>query len=585
VSISFIVVCVSFTKALQGPIALPYGLHSYNQLAAELTSAGIQTRCSPSIANRFALVRVPPKSWGYLRPILESALDIQFAELSSGGLEIRKDPQESSLEEALLSRFARQYERTVLDAVQGGWDAYEQAWTSSQRGGADPFENLRQSVQSLPVGNSSRNALNTAVSLRNFVANRRVLSELWGGIDLKRLIRTPEASIQNQEDIVLSPPDNPIGHDLPPEALVYRVKTQTGAWAASPYLIHSWTIDLRTFSLTLGMFPLTERIEPYSAPEVLSVVPNIIGFDRSWDDLIRGLPQESAFRHEVQASETWLKSEMASTSVDLPRFGKTLSFVMNTWSKETDTPVIMEILPMRDSIGSNRPPKDGRLSPTSFAAGFSDETVFPTCLRSPWSFQQVDGVLAVHDKFRFIDHLVQYNPAPEIFLWEKWSHSKSGLNSLKDVIEATKLSGGDDDKLWADPWLYRGLHQFPWARPYIHLLKSMPSSTAALNGIEQGGNIRIPYKDFPAEARRQFEKSVRQISSLPLSSADTAPFPLWVSSLLPGFDDYLDAASVMVEALPETDSAYLKFSLSPPSHKKTDVGNCQAMLGPIMLGE
>jgi len=61
------------------------GLHSYKQLATELTATGIATRCEASVESRYALIRIPAQPWKSLQPLLEAALDVKF-EVTADGL-------------------------------------------------------------------------------------------------------------------------------------------------------------------------------------------------------------------------------------------------------------------------------------------------------------------------------------------------------------------------------------------------------------------------------------------------------------------------------------------------------------------
>ncbi len=170
----------------QDNVQLPYGLQTYEQLASELTSAaGLPTRCDPAIRLRYALIRVPPRPWASLRPLLESALDIRFVTANDGALEIRKDAARAAEEDALRLRFSRKYDQTIRDAVRSGWELHEQfdaLPTDGQR--SEAYQEASDAITSLPPGNPDGNSFRVAISFRDDSQHAYVMSELWDGIDL-----------------------------------------------------------------------------------------------------------------------------------------------------------------------------------------------------------------------------------------------------------------------------------------------------------------------------------------------------------------------------------------------------------------
>jgi len=579
VLVSLILACITHLRHFQAEVSLPNGLQSYEQLASELTKDGIRTRCDARIRWRYALIRVPPMPWVSLRPILEKALDIRFEMGPDAVLDLKRDPEVASLEESLFRRFSRKFDQTVSDAVQSGWSIHEKmANEASVRNGADSLENMLESIRSLPQGNPNRNALNVALSINDDSQANLALSELWDGVDLSTFVKSPQVSVLTPEDSALwRPPDNPFGRSLPTASKVFGLQRGRELSVLAPAMIDSWILDPKWFFLAHDFLALFSVFDPVIGKDQTPIMPDKIGFECTWDDLYRGLSQQTSFRKRVASNQLWMSTDSANKTFTLPMTESSVSSVFDQWSRATDRPVVMEVTPIRESLGDEDQHKSIKLTLYGFTKGIAEEDIIPSCLRSPWSVREMDGITIVHDEFSFSDHVLQPNPLAAIKLSQLRRDSKDGANSLADLLVASRLVNADDDAAAVRTGLYSGLRDFPWIDPYLRLIQSDPTTLKGFEQLTAGQAIDIPMSKFPAEARRSFQKAIRQLGL-------QIPSISWTATILPDADEFLKNAVISIVGVPNGDTFFVKCSLTSKSKKTFSTGLCPALLGPIDSG-
>jgi len=318
-------------------VTLRPGLHSYQQLASELTEQGIVAQCEPSIRRRYALIRVPPTPWETLKPVLEAALDIRFAQGSDGRFTIQRDPKTAGIEDVLLTRFARRYSATIQSAIRDGYDYFRQMEAATLRGDAeDPVFGALETMKSLPVGSSDRTAMTVAIELKDRISQRFIFAQLWDGLDLIHLLRGSRETVTTSEDFDSeSPPDNPIGELLLPPIQSFGISNSDGEMELPSKLIERWRVDARSFALSKDIAIVSDTGWPDETKSRPEIVPTLITFDSSWDELYRGLPGETEHNARVKITGDWLSTDAAN----LPLTGldaiDTVSEFFTTWSQET----------------------------------------------------------------------------------------------------------------------------------------------------------------------------------------------------------------------------------------------------------
>jgi len=558
-------------------VSLPFGLHSYRQLATELTNVGIPTKCDSAILNRFALIRIPPKPWESFQRVLEAALDIQFVQMPSGSYEIRKNPREAEIEDALFRRFSRLYSQTIQDAVQDGWQEYRKIETSvSPRGASEPLANVLDAIRSLPSGSTDRNALSVAVNLKQELGRRYVYAELWDGIDLAKLLRGIYPVALTAEQVASAPPpDNPIGEITPPPIKSFRVRLIDGEAGLAPIQIDDWCFDYRTFSLARDHVEEVDITETGFGHGITEIVPDTVGLDCGWDELYKGLKGLAELRTRFAATMNWTTTAPANQSLNLANTDATVSSLFCKWSQASNQPLVMEVLPSRELLSDPNIPKSRPQTAAEFLQGKGSEAITPRFLRSSWTVEEVNGVTVVHDEIRFADHSVPFNPDAAVSLDSARTKAPTGLNTLSDLINAAALLPADvhDSLLGVDA--YGVLADLPYASPYLRLIRSDPSSLQSLRALRKGQELRIPFTTFSASARRKFGQALHELS---LRNASN-----WSAAVWPEFDQVLASSTLVVESKTVDRNSAIQFSLISPILKVPRTGLCLIGIGPVSL--
>ncbi|MDR3688835.1 MAG: hypothetical protein P4L46_05610 [Fimbriimonas sp.] len=564
----------------QPEIAFSAGLHSYEQLAAELTHQGIPVRCDGRIRWRYALVRMPAMTWDRLRPLLQSALRVHFDEAGDGYWDLKRDPSEATTEDVLLRRFSSKFDRTISDAVQSGW-TIRQRWdlglpTTSR---SDAFENVLESIRSLPAGNPDRNTLAVAVSLKDDQMSCLAFSEIWNGVDFTRLIKQNPVTLMTVEDAAnWKSEDNPIGRSLLKSTESFPQKFLAARTDIPPVSIEAWLMDLRRFALSHYVLTLSGLAQPRTGVCITPIVPDTIGFNIRWEDLYHGLSQQKAFRQRTADTAAYVGRDAASKRFTLPRTESTVSSLFDAWSKATGQPLIMEVAPARDALYDEDIGRETNTTLRDFLSGIAGEDMTPACLRAPWTIQEVDGVTIVADELGFVDHLTQPNPNAAIELANRRRSTSLGVNKIDDLFESCAQIAQDECVASVRTGLYGGLAQTPYAIPYLQLIASDPASLRRVKAILPGDRLELRLVDFPLSARRSFGKVLTQLG-LPIPSF------LWTSSQLPEFESFLKTAAIVVSCQSNGDTMDISFVLHATEGQAYKPGYCPVLLGPLVPGQ
>lgn len=558
-------------------VSLRPGLHSYRQLAEELSDQGLRVQCDASIRWRYALIRVPPSPWEALKSLLEAALDVQFVATGDGILTIRKNSRKAEIEDALLRRFSRQYSQTIQDAVRDGYERYRQLeTTSSRRGTTDAIANMLDSIRSLPAGNPDRNALTVAVNLKQEIGQHYVYAQLWDGIDIAKLLRGSEPILSTSDQVATaSPPDNPIGEIVPPPIRSFGVRLSDGESALAPIQVEQWRLDPRTFGLAKELILATDMASPAFGKGVTEFMPDVVEFDFGWDDLYRGLAGQRELRARQKATQTWLSAEMAARSLKSSSNAFTMSELFSVWSRETRHPVIMEVVADREPSSNLSDSFPAGLSIADAFRALAEESVNPKLLRTPWTVEEIGGVAVVRNELRFADHIVPFNPAALIALETAKDAAPGSGVTIPDLIAAAGNVGVDDQMAAIDYQTYGALADFPLACPYLRLIASDPGSLKDLKALRKGDDLKFPAIAFTKQSRRAFEKTVRQIALKTPSS--------WSTGLWPDFDQVFTTGTIMVTTTGVNGHPSLGFHLVSPLVKGPKAGLCPVKLGSVDL--
>jgi len=567
--------CLLSLRHRQADVTLLDGLRSYEQLAADLTKVGIRTRCDPRIRSRVVLMKVPPMPWDSLRPILESALDVQFLDSGNGIHQMERDPKAASFEETLLHRFTHRFDQTVSDAIQAGWGLREQLDSDPPHDGADTLENMVESIRSLPVGNPNRNALNVAISLHDNSHGRIALAELWNGIDLAHLVLKPDVSVLSSEDVAAwKPPDNPIGRTLPDPSTIFAADTQYDQPEIAPVTVSRWVFDPKIFSLARSFLSLRSPLSWRAGSTQTPVVPDDISFECTWEDLYKGLSSRSLFFDRMEATSQWMESQAANVAFTFPESDCSISKIFSHWSTTSNHPMVMEVFPVRDDFEDKARFHEGSWTIPRLLKAIVNEGLAPSCAVSPWTVLELSGVSIIQNELRFFDHLIDPNPSAATYLANARDRSKVGLNSCEDLLHASSLVSPEDNLAQAEFNLYRPLDEYPQLDPYLRLIQSDRSALNTLKHIASLESELIPYDRFPAEARRTFEKAVRMLG-MRLGK------PEWVVSLLPEFGEFLHNASIAIRGVPRANGIELQLEIVGISGSFKRFTLCPVSIGPL----
>jgi len=556
-------------------VGLRYGLHSYQGLAAELTEQGIATRCEPSIRRRFALIRVPPRPWDSLRPLLETALDIKFNTTDDGVIEIAKDPQQAILEGLLLRRLSRLYSNTIEDAVRNGWDFFKaNQETPPGRDRQAAEEDARQAVKSLPVGHPDRNSMEVAFKLEDNVAERYLFADLWDGINLAKLLKGTPPRVATAEQISWWPrADNPIGSIVPTTLTSFGAFYPDGVRALPQIMVDRLSVKWTTLSLYKDV---TEAVTFYDRGQRQhgeTVIPDPIEFECAWNDLYRGLPSHNEYLNRAKSSEAWLESQAAELLLNMPPVTVKCSDLFDRWSAVTGHPVIMEVLPTRDFMAVI--PWSGAKS-TSIRACFEEwrrDLPSPKFMGTPWTIEENNGITIVRDEVGFADHLATFNPEPEVALSCARNGDPDLLNTIDDYIKAIPLATVSDVTAAMDAGAYDEQVDFPGVWPYLRLLSTDAGVAKQLESLSTGQELLLPVSKFGAAQRRAFEAEMRQFAvRLPA---------LWTVALWPEFHDVLASANIVVRMDSSDERGIVKFRLISPQIASSEFGLCPASLANI----
>jgi hypothetical protein len=558
-------------------VDLAFGLHSYRQLAAELTEAGIPTQCEPSIRQRFALIRIPPRRWDSLRTVLEAALDVQFVPTSAGPLEIRKNPKVADLDDMLLKRLSRLYSQTLQTAVQDGLQQYRGIESiASPRATSEAIANMLDAIRSLPVGNADRNALSVGVNLKQEIGRRYVYAELWDGIDITKLLKGLDPIASTAEQVATTPPpDNPVGEITPPPIKSFRVRLLDGEAGLAPIQIDNWYFDPRTFTLARDHVEEIDITSTGFGHGVTELVPDTVGFECGWDDLFRGVKGQGALRDRMAVTSAWLTTPAASQRFTLSQTDDTVSSLFERWSEAVQTPLIMELLPNRELLSDPGLRKTPAASIAEFFKSRSEEAVTPRFLKSAWTVEEISGVTVVRDEIRFADHATPFSPEAAIALARARAKSADSLNTVSDLIDAAILLPAESHAAIIGLDAYGVLSDLPFAAPYLRLIQSDPQSAQGLRALRKIQELRIPFTTFSGTARRKFEKAIRELALRNPSN--------WSAAVWPEFDQVLASATVVAVGKPTSGGASIGFYLTSPVLKVPRTGLCPISLEPISM--
>ena len=367
------------------------------------------------------------------------------------------------------------------------------------------------------------------------------------------------------------PPDNPIGRSLPTGSAVFAA----GHVYISPptCIVQSLGIDPKTFRPTASSVAVFEP----GTSDITTANFGSVEAELTWDDLYKGFADFQEIKNRRISTQKWLSTEAAATKTPLHVQRPSLSDLMLDWSQTTTCPVVMEVMPSRDSQGflATGQSSSISISPKSLLEAISQEALVPMCLRDAWTVDTVDGVTIVKDELAFLDRVLQPNPAASIFLNGRGRASKSGHVSISNLVEAAGMIDPDEDLAGSQRPIYGELNQFSWAYPYLRLLAADLQSTK---------NLAIPLSQFPSAAQSQFAKSIRQLATFfrPYDYTVQLDGGSWSGILVSDLSrprDWTVYASM--------DNGYLQFTLQ---HKADDSGKlplalCRVTLGPIDRGQ
>ena len=556
------------TSAHQKDVTLPPGLYSYPGLAAELTNQGFAVTCDPRIHLRCALIRIPPRPWSSLEPLLDHALGITFAATDAGPLEMRPDATTATSEEILLHRFARNYSDAAQAAVRNGWE-YMQRAIGLRASGLEPPAEIQSAISSMPRGSPDWYALTVARGLMDSYASRRDYADLWEGVNVLSVLKgMPPVLYTADELMALAPPDNPIGAVAPPPIKTFGIFSLDGERVIAPLWVESRRFNNRNLALSKEAFAIVNITAPglvWDKPGYYDG-PNSFGYIPEWRDLYKGLSTYGALQARLRATAEWAASSVVRDPLGQVVGAPSLWDLASAWSVKEGRPLLMEVFLNRQQ------PMDGGTGASLESALLGEDRAEPATgiAANPWTVEQFDGVTVIHDELAFIDRVAPLEPAAEIQSFNRRTAS-AGQSSVSDLVEACRLLKPEAALANLDGGQDGPFADFSFAAAYLRLVSSSPFQKK-LEAVRPGQSLRIPFKDCAATARREFEAEVRSL-------ALRRPMD-WSTALWPDFDEVLAGCTVIAKAITVEGSDSLSFQISSPI-LKSPTGLCPVSIGPI----
>lgn len=539
-------------------VQLPPRVRSFFQLAEELRQQGVSVQCAPAVANRLALVCVKPRAWNNLRPLLEKGLEVRFTQQTEGAWRLAADASALSREQTLRNHFARRYEKGVADVLTPAWDAASEM----RRFDAEERDRKRKELRDIiglpgAPGGTFRQQKVAELTLNLEFTDAVHLGLLpLHPLHLAALLPMPAL---RAEDVLN------LAQDSSAIALRLRSSSQAGVTFGLASPLHGFSC-LRFSPLTFG---ITESISGGIEPNSklignTDLVPGTIGrLPFTLRDVFVEAGQGAVLDACEQATNDWLNQVNADKAVSLEAGERTLSAAVQKWSVQNEREVIMEVSPQRDILpgyktlapavtlnmsqalqSGNVPPERAEvasgsiLAPEGAALRYLKATpaIETTSLDinvRVWTASQIDGVALLHNQLAFLDNAALRKPDAALLLTQRRARHDNHLNTLDDLLNASRLLSPQDSLLASDSSLYTGIGDYAGAYPFLRFLDTSPQRETIQKELATSKAAYLECRNCSLTAINSLTDAVRSLAALGPANMLTATcftqnFPFWV---------------------------------------------------------
>lgn len=408
-------------SAASTPLTLGPDVLTFPEIAQKLSVGGHKVTCAPALEQYAAYVYVKNRAWDKASRLLQQGLQIQMrpGKDDPNSFTMEWDSDTRRRERAWLSRFAGNLAQFLQEqvAVRAGYlklppETLKQQYESANAEIGE-YEKNDPSVKNAPL--RIRQLIKqshdmTYVASENSIEQRLDLAWAQNNLpsvgDVLEMVR--RGSVYHIQDITQVPPpllSSIMTKHYPPEPGIKRpdIRYLVGAWklgsSALGVGIHTY---MALSSLNGFGTSLHSAIEAYVPPNVQDEKP-LLQF------VFAGVPEdadEHRFNGLGKPALQWLQAEQKQTRAtlketrlqDVPLFDLNdgrgdQSRRLETWSRKSDTEVIIVLWPQREAVSPRAP----RPQP---AADAGSDTYDPA---SPWMLHKTEGVLCIRNAMAFLD--------------------------------------------------------------------------------------------------------------------------------------------------------------------------------------
>ena len=570
------------------PVRLEPGVQTLGQIVHALSAQGVSASCDTTIGNRMALVRLKPRPWSALRPLLEKGLEVQFREQPDHTWKLTADVEAAEHERRLHNTFVARYEGGVTSFVSQAWNAADAiaALDKPER------DRQREALDAILRDKSASQQVRYQAGLTEELESngeKVTMLRIRQPFNFGHLIAQPAFFSYTGADLF---------SDTFPDAAFLRAGIPNVLYTSenappTPLKVH-WvehlSFDPIWLRLTGDCYVFSDANLGGNGTRVSDLVPGYVKLSFTLRDVFREASQNEALLRREKTTSDWLRAPEANKPLTLGPGKRTLSAFVQQWSQTHDREVVMEVSALRDILpgvvmlkadqtmplshafdSGHLPGKD---DPDDNASAFDqtvseegrtvvsatrtvDATGIPIDTRL-WTASELDGVALIHNEMSFLDNAVPQQTAAAVFLAARRDKSETHLLTINDLLAASRLLTARENARSAVSTLYNGLGQFAEAYPFLRLLDTSPDRQATLKTLLADGKVSIDCRTFDRAQLNALTTALREITVLRCANGFNSAIPFYAD-----FASWVRRATFTVEAFPTGfgKCVWLKFTL------------------------
>jgi hypothetical protein len=551
-------------------ITLKPGLHRFADLASMLTQAGIPVRCDKRIASRLVLLRLEPRPWNQLSPLLEAGLGIRFRESRQETLTLEEDPTQTQYERQLLSQLERVYGGSLRKAIRD-------AITVQKQFAGLNGEALQRAQQSLQMGTPEQQAQYAAYRIlysSSSMGSQVALLRLNNGASVTRLLDAPLTftTTTAQLDQYAAAGEMPyekfwtdavqrmkrFSQSHPPEAVAPFTEALTRALATENLFLDAFTLSLTgTFDFIV---PDNPSPVAYSSFGTHTITTNTLPPPFTLLDLQPNADLKKLFAERQATTEQWLKRAEASganatnspaatpitpttSTFSLAPPERSVSAAVWQWSAKNMRQLIMEVPSTRDVLplgltqqgavslaasldafvstqqpAAPLPPGTYATPPALQAERIEQDRAADVASMLPvvrtarsWTIKEMSAVVIVRNEWQFIDHRKNADTSTAVRLWHTRQQRENKTLSLADLAAATEDITAEQMAEHLYSSVYEDTSGFVRAFPYLQVLRQQGNLPTLLPRLQSERNVSIAYADLTPQMQQRFIRDVQTL--------------------------------------------------------------------------